>query len=199
MRTDLLEFNTVLQSSREEDVQRYLSQNLDIILATFGDDWVVNECIPKFRFGNEFISDFVVVTGQSFHYQVTLIELEPPTEKPFTKDGKYAKRLNDALGQINDWFGWIHDNSDYFLQSLSRSMNDEYEASQISADHSSFKRLRERRTLVSAKIVIGRRDMLTEEDDKRRATIFAQTNRDIEILPYDRIVDVASKMRGSKT
>lgn len=124
-------FETVIESSKEEDVQSYLSKNRQILLAAFGNHWMVNECIPKFRFGNEYVSDFVIVTGQSFSYDITLVELEPPTERPFTQAGKFAKRLNDAIGQVNDWFAWIHDNEDYFRKSLSRAMKNGYGARQI--------------------------------------------------------------------
>ncbi len=173
----------ILDDSREETVQKYLEKNPSLLLAAFGNRWVVNECIPKFKFGNEFISDFVIVTGQSFSYDITLIELEPPTERIFTQNGKYAKRLNDSIGQINDWLSWINDNMDYFKQSLAKKINNYYGASQINGLHT-------RRLFVSSKIIIGRRSMLTDEDNKRRATIYAQTNKTLEILPYDRLIEI---------
>ena len=188
-------FSDILNSPREEDVQQYLTNHSGVLLAAFGSNWAVNECIPKFKFGNEYVSDFVIVTGQSFSYDIILIELEPPTEKPFTKSGKYAKRLNDAIGQVNDWFAWIHDNEDYFRSSLARKMKNFLGACQIK-DH---RHLRKRhRQFLSAKIVIGRREMLTEEDDKRRATVYSQTNKGIEILPYDRLLEIEQALKNSE-
>lgn len=186
------ELEAVLLSSREEDVQKYLASDLGLLLAAFGDRWHVNECIPKFRFGNEFISDFVIVTGQSFRYKITLIELEPPTEPPFTKAGKYAKRLNDALGQVNDWLTWIHDNDAYFRASLAKAMKSEYGASEVDRPMQFGDRL-----LVCTKIIIGRRAMMSLEDNKRRATISDQTKDAVEILPYDRLLEISRKMSDS--
>ena len=82
------EFHDALNNSREEDVQQYLTSHCDVLLAAFGSHWRVNECIPKFRFGTDYVSDFVIVTGQSYTYDIVLVELEPPTERPFTKEGK---------------------------------------------------------------------------------------------------------------
>ena len=193
-------FEDVIQSSREEDVQSYLSDNQNILLAAFGDGWAVNECIPKFRFGNEYVSDFVIVTGQSFSYDITLVELEPPTEQPFTKAGKFAKRLNDAIGQVNDWFAWIHENEDYFRKSLSKAMKNSYGARQIEKPHRNerlgFPDENRHRNFVSAKIVIGRREMLTEEDNKRRATIYSQTHKGIEILHFDRLIKLEDRINN---
>src|SRR5436305_691226 len=104
----------ILKSSREEDAQEYLAGHPEILLSAFTLRWRVRECIPKFRFGAEFVSDFVLVEGQSWRYHITLIELEPPTEKVYTRDGKFAKRLNGAIGQISDWLNWIDENESYF-------------------------------------------------------------------------------------
>ena len=192
-------FAEVVESPREEDVQQYLTENPHILLAAFGSHWAVNECIPKFRFGTEYVSDFVIVTGQSFSYDITLIELEPPTERPFTKAGKFAKRLNNAIGQVNDWFAWIHENEDYFRKSLSKEMKDGYGASQITfpGGPGGLERRSRHRDFICAKIVIGRREMLTEDDDKRRATILHQTQKGIEILPFDRLLELESRMHNS--
>ena len=189
------DFATILESAREEDSQQYLTQNMDILVAAFGGGWMVNECIPKFRFGTEYISDFVIVTGQSFSCDIVLVELEPPTDNPFTKAGKYAKRLNDAMGQVNDWFAWIHDNQDYFHRSLAKEMDYSEAVDTGLADSPSRGRGLD---FISAKIVIGRRKMLSDDDNKRRATILKQTNKTIEIVPYDRLLEMESKLRSKE-
>jgi hypothetical protein len=183
-------FKNILNSSKEEDVQSFLKNNSKILLSTFANDWVVNECIPKFRFGNEFISDFVIVSGQSFSYDIILIELEPPTSKPFTKQGVYAKRLNQALAQINEWNSWIENNLDYFRNSLSKQMEHGYGINQLTGMD-----LKKRgREFISSKIIIGKRSMYSEEDNKNRATLYSQTSKKIEILPYDRLLEVSKKL-----
>jgi len=178
-------FSDVLASDREEDTQSFLAKHQQLLLAAFGDIWTVNECIPKFRFGTEFISDFVIITGQSCRYEVTLIELEPPTAIPFTKQGKYARRLNDAMGQINDWLAWIHNNDSYFRSRISAAMQNEYGSKQISNP------IVQSDLFVSCKIIIGRRSNMSREDDIRRTTLFRQAHRQLEIVPYDRLLDRA--------
>lgn len=191
------DFATALLSLDEEKVQRYLTSNSDVVLAAFGGQWAVNKCIPKFPLGADYTSDFVVVTGQSFHYDIALVKLESPFDPPFVKDGKRSQRLNQALEQVNDWFSWIHENEDYFLRSLTKAMQDGYGASQISSLHRNrFRDNGRYRELISARIVIGRRSMLTEEDNKRRATILDQTSKRIEILPYDRLLEIETRLRN---
>jgi hypothetical protein len=190
------DFATVLQSLGEDTVQKYLTYNSHVVLAAFGSQWAVNECIPQFQLGTDYVSDFVVVTGQSFHYDITLVKLESPFDPPFTQEGRRNQRLNTALEEVNDWFSWIHENEDYFLRSLTKVMSNGYGANQIA--NSRQNRFRDNgryRELVSAKIVIGRRSMLTEDDNKRRATILDQTSRRIEILPYDRLLEIETRLR----
>ena len=183
-------FEAALDDHREETIQNFLSHHPAVLLSTFGHPWAVNECIPKMKLGIEYVTDFVIVTGQSYSYDITLIELEPPLAKPFTSSGKYARRLNDAMGQLNDWFSWIEMNRAYFLNTVSKSMKSLYGASQVGRVINGNDQI-----FFSSKIVIGRRAMLSEADNLRRSAVYASTNKKIEIVPYDRLLDVAK--RGS--
>jgi hypothetical protein len=190
------DFATVLQNLDENKVQKYLTSNSHIVLAAFGSQWAVNECIPKFQLGTDYVIDFVVITGQSFHYDIALVKLESPFDPPFTQEGRRNQRLNTALEEVNDWFSWIHENEDYFLRSLTKAMSDGYGASQVAdSRRNRFRDNGRYREFVSAKIVIGRRSILTEDDNKRRATILDQTSRRIEILPYDRLLEIETWLR----
>ena len=87
----------LLDNSKEEILQQYLEQHKKILIAAFGQpEWVYNFVLPKFKFGSDYISDFVVFTGQSYSYWIKLIELEPSTSQVFTKQGDYAQRLNQT-------------------------------------------------------------------------------------------------------
>lgn len=191
------DFAKVLESGNKDkvEVETYLNSHLNILLAAFGSQWAVNECIPKFRLGADYIVDFIVVTGQSYHYDITLIKLESQFEPPFTKEGKRTQQLNNALEQVNDWFTWVHENQDYFLRSLAKEMSNGYGASQISPQDLQFRSNGRYREFISAKIVIGQRYMLTEEDNKRRVTLLEQTSKKIEILPYDRLLEIETRLR----
>jgi hypothetical protein len=168
------DFERVLKQRKEEPCQRFLTRNQDILLESFRKDRI----IPKFRFGNEFVSDFVLYSETSLGPKITLVELEPPNEKPFTDKGKYARRLNDAIGQVNDWMAWIAGNKDYFCRSLDAGI---FDRDLIRREHKLIESMRQRQPydLVDAKIIIGRRSHLTVADDKRRAAVFRSTNKTI--------------------
>lgn len=178
-------FEAALADPREERVQQFLAQNPGILLDAFGHPWTVNQCIPKLKLGLEFVTDFVIVTGQSYSYDIILVELEPPDARPFTAGGKYARRANDALGQINDWFSWLEINHAYFLTSVANALDSIYGTSQLGGSFGA-----KRKIFISAKIIIGRRDMLSEEDNGRRTALYASTGKRIEIVPYDRLLDI---------
>lgn len=186
-------FEKILLSHREEGCQSFLTDNKEILLSTFKK----HLCIPKFRFGIEFVSDFVLFeAASSLGYLVTLVEIEAPTARPFTKKGKYGKRLNDAVGQINDWFGWISQNEDYFLQTFFSAVKPRLRDSWIDWEFGSRAPLgmHRRRIVVGAKIVIGRRHFLSEQNNLRREAIYHSTNRTIEITHFDRLLDTHKEL-----
>jgi hypothetical protein len=186
-------FERILLSQREEDCQSFLADNKEILSVTFNKQL----CIPKFRFGNEFVSDFVLFDEfSSLGYQVTLVEIETATARAFTKNGKYAKRLNDAIGQINDWFAWISQNEEYFLQTLNSAARKSGKASRLASalGFRNFLPPHRNRVFVDAKIVIGRKQFLSESDNLRREAIYHSTNRTIEITHFDRLLDTHKEL-----
>ena len=183
-----MSLRNIMLSSKEEDSQKYLENNPQILLSAFANRWAVNEIIPKFKFGTEFISDFVVVSGQSWSYDIYLIELEPPTASPFNKDGTYSQRLNGAMKQINEWLDWVRINEAYFRRSLASKMNDYYGKSQIYDEPRILDDYR--RFFIHSKIIIGCRNHLTKKDNRSRATIRSMHNNQLEIIPYDRLAEI---------
>lgn len=194
------QFEKILMSEKEEDCQRFLTANKEILLSTFRK----KVCIPKFRFGNEFVSDFVLFDySLSLGHLVSLIELEPSTVRAFTKNGKYAKRLNDAIGQINDWFAWISENEDYFLRTLISAVDASLKDHAGSLLEFEYEYARKsmwvrKSVFIDAKIILGRRAFLSEDDNKRRMAIYQSTNRTIEITHYDRLLDIYQKAAETK-
>ena len=176
----------LLDSSKEEILQQYLEQHKKILIAAFGQpEWVYNFVLPKFKFGSDYISDFVVFTGQSYSYWIKLIELEPSTSQVFTKQGDYAQRLNHAIKQVDEWSDWIKRNEPYFRDCLQKALQKEYPSFSETLDYT-------RRFIVSSKIVIGRRATLSVDDNKRRAQEYEKSN--LDIITYDRLVDIEQKI-----
>jgi Domain of unknown function (DUF4263)/Leucine rich repeat variant len=190
--TQMDNFEEILLSPKEEICQSFLALNTEILTFTFKRDL----CLPKFRFGNEFVSDFVLFTGSSLGYEITLVEIEPPTAKAFTKKGKYARRLNDAIGQINDWFVWISQNEDYFLRTLFAAISASQKDSLFARwfDSNVSLGLHRGRAIVDAKVIIGRRHFLSEQDNMRRAAIYHSSNRTIEITHFDRLLNAEQEL-----
>ena len=176
----------LLDNSKEEILQQYLEQHKKILIAAFGQPkWVYNFVLPKFKFGSDYISDFVVFTGQSYSYWIKLIELEPSTSQVFTKQGDYAQRLNHAIKQVDEWSDWITRNEPYFRDCLQKALQKEYPSFSEILDYT-------RRFIVSSKIVIGRRATLSVDDNKRRAQEYEKSN--LDIITYDRLVDIEQKI-----
>jgi len=181
---EITEFEAALAESHEEITQSYLSLHSNILVKAFFSIGTYL-CFPKFRFGSEFVSDFVLVQLWSTTTRIVLIELEPPTVIPFNKNGSYGKRLNGAVQQVTSWNAWIRENNGYFLDSIARKVQDDRPES-FSAIST-----RLRYNIILSKIIIGRRAHLSEVDNSRRAAFYLDTQERIEILPYDRLLDVA--------
>lgn len=66
------EFEHAISENKEETVQKYLADNDAILIRTFFSTGTFF-CVPKFRFGNEFISDFLLVKLWSTITDIVLI------------------------------------------------------------------------------------------------------------------------------
>lgn len=171
-----------LEDRREEAVQQFLAKHDDLLLKTFCPVGTYI-CLPKLRFGTEYVSDFLIVQLWSTVTQIILIELEPPMVSPFTQSGTFARRLNGAIQQLNNWFAWVRENDTYFYDSILRCVRE------ASEDAWRTLQYRIKYNSISGKIIIGRRSMISEADNNRRAAFFLASNRTIEIVPYDRLLD----------
>ncbi len=175
----------------EEELQSYLKENNDILVATFGTpEWAYNITIPKFKFGSDFISDFVIIHGQSNSYWIELIELEPADANIFTKEGVYSYRLNGAIKQLDEWSDWIKDNLNYFKSSLQKASKEIYPEFYESFNNN-------RRFIINKHIVIGRRESLTEADNKRRSCELEKSY--LDIATYDRLIEIEERLVQMKS
>jgi hypothetical protein len=157
----------------EEQMQRFLERHPMVLIQHLGGGhgrWV----IPKKRLGAEFVPDFVIGDRDSGGYDWTLVELESPTAKMFTKSGLPSRSLNQALRQIMDWRAWLAANRDYATRSRDQQG---LELIDISPSPPGL-------------ILIGRRSSLAAADRARRKQIERSNN--VTIHSYDWLVEFAA-------
>lgn len=65
-------------------------------------------------------ADFGILTVSQGGSRVTLIELERPSDRLFTKKLTPAKKLQTAIGQVQDWDQWIRSNKQTFVNTVLR-------------------------------------------------------------------------------
>jgi len=184
-------FAQLLADGSERAMQEYLTKHPEHLLGAFGHGFLtatVDCVIPKYRFGHEFVSDFVLLrTVSSSGYEIDLVELESPTAQPFTRLGRFAAKLNEGWQQVHDWLAWVRENQEFFLRSLLKEayrLHPEFDP--YGRMHTSF--IEKPFALICAKIIIGRRRAFSTKDNARRREIQKQTRKGIEITHYDRIL-----------
>lgn len=195
------QLRTLLDNTRvEREVHRFLEENPDLLGGIFNRTGNMEYVVSKPDLGNEFQADFVTLQPFSGGWDIDLVELEPPDEPMFNADGTFAKRLNQAMRQIDDWRSFLKDSAKeaYFRQQLfnaAKFKNLLYpERNGTDPTCTVGWLLTDARSSVTYwwHIVIGRRGKLSEKDIKRKAT-FAN-NHDIDLLTYDRFIDAAEEI-----
>lgn len=158
------DFETILQqSSREEDIHRFLADHPVILAGCFAGEASVKSKVSIHRHQ----MDFAVCQywGSADQCQWTLVEIERPTHKLFTSKGDPTAALTHALRQIIDWRAWIEGNLAYARQLLP----------QINPTP-------------AAMIIIGRRVSLKAADRQRLGILTAGLFRTY-IHTYDHLLD----------
>lgn len=112
------EFDSILADAEDErPLQTFFAghpQILTCLLPPGHDAWVFD----KSRLGGEFIPDFLLCTRNSLGFEWVAVELESPTRPPLLVSGRPSAKLNEGLGQIRDWRGWLRQNIAYAQSTL---------------------------------------------------------------------------------
>jgi len=103
---DLLE-----NATREEDLQVFLKEN-PLVLDTTA------EQIPKKKLGEDFVTDFVLVTPSKQGPTFTLVEIEKASHRVLLKDNSLSSQANHAIKQTLDWDVWLESNKAYLQTKL---------------------------------------------------------------------------------
>jgi hypothetical protein len=157
--TKLLEELEALLAGHEEPCHQFLKAHPELLCPTHDVVW------SKVRFGDR-VSNFVFREPCNDYL---LVEIEAPYRELFRRDGHPRQELTHAMGQIDDWLGYIQDNrskaeSDLGLTGISATP----------------------RTLV----VIGRSASLTE-DNRAKLTVIQGQRARLLILTYDDLINRA--------
>ena len=173
-------FSAYLESAKNEaEMQYFFEVNPAFLpgLYDFHNGPLGNVVISKLQLGNDFVTDFALISVNSAAAQITLIEIESPKTPIFrNSDDQFSSSFNKAYQQVRDWGLWAEQNATYlkdrFRQIYSRGI------------------FRFRKVVVQRILVAGRRSEIqrTSLREKRWAGI----NHDphISVMSYDRLNDM---------
>lgn len=166
------EFAALLEVEvKEEPYQQFLTRNPRLLILPMSGGhgrWV----LPKQKFGDEFVSDFIIGEKHSGGYYWTLVELERPNMDAFTKAGQQTAELSHAINQIQSWRSFLTANQNYATRPIS--------------EHGLG--LPDITNQVKGLIILGRRHRLQEKDRALRRQI--EHDLRIEIHSFDWLLDI---------
>jgi len=195
-------FKEILENGGEREVHNFLKKHKDIIIKSFNIAWNYYICVSEFQFGNEYRADFLILSAHSGYWNAIFIELKPIDGRLYNKDGTQSKHLREAWKQIEDWEEWIRINEPTLRQEFAKILRKDkapaiwpYPIPNYSKGYSSgAKEIADMASNVHYfyHIVIGRRNKLTEEEQKRRAVSDIQWGGPT-IATYDRLLEMARR------
>lgn len=185
------EFKIALDNAQnEQQIGVYLKRNLMLIRVLNEHSWNCVITKAEFNIGGEYRADFIVLSACSGYWNCVLIEMQSPKD-PIFKAGEISPELREAQRQVQDWDMWIKDNESTFRQQLAKLAEGKpAQCSNASVHTFAETELRDPYTVVryTYKILIGRREFLKQNDNKRRSQF-----SDFEIVTFDRLLDYAKK------
>lgn len=191
------EFQEQLSSCKKErELAPFLKQHLVLVRNTLNvHAWNCTVCQSEFRLGTDYIADFLSLSADSGRWHVVFIEMQSHLDRIYNKDGSMTKQLNEAQKQIQEWKIWIEEHATEFRDSISKLVNTcPAQCSKADIHSNAGAEIRDTKTVVSPvfKILIGRRESLNQETNKRRAL-----SGGIEIVTFDRLLDMAKQLDNS--
>lgn len=109
------EYNLLLENCKDEnEVQLYLESNSNLLPVN---NWLLGHqvhcsmIVTKYKFGNEYISDFAYLTKCSDEWYIVFIEIENPQKAIFTKGNQFTADFNHAYEQVQSWERYLKDSS----------------------------------------------------------------------------------------
>ena len=103
----------------EEDLQRFLTERPQFLMGLFGSQELTDLAfLCKPPVGTSYYADFAILGFGQGGCVITMIEIEDSSSALFTKKRTPARRLQGALGQVNDWRRFIRVNNTSFVRDM---------------------------------------------------------------------------------
>jgi hypothetical protein len=157
---------TIKNAEREEDLQQFLAENPFILSEYLPHGTHV---VPKFKFGNKYVSDFLVSEITSGGTFWILVELEPVNVPLVTREGLSTQRIRGGVQQVRDWRDWLLNNRDH--------------ARPVAQDGLGLGDIQG----IWGWVVVGRRSKVTPRFNQLRQQVADDSN--INIMTYDRLLE----------
>lgn len=114
------EFANLLDNTeREEALQKFLKKHPSLLHPAA-------EIIPKQKLGEDFITDFVLVTTNQQGAKYTFVEIERASHQILNKDYALSAATTHAVKQVRDWDIWLEKNKSYLQHKLIGFESPEY-------------------------------------------------------------------------
>ncbi len=167
------EFRKAVESAKtERPMQTFLWKHPEILARFLGPGfcwWIKQEV----RLGNELRMDFLAVRTESVPLNYTMVELESPDVRWFNpSNNRPAEKMVESIQQIGEWRYWIEQNQDYVQRPKPNGLG----LAKLSRYSS------------NARIVIGRRQAVTDADRERMNALRANGNT-FSVNTYDTLIE----------
>ena len=106
----------ILDDKSEESFQQFFVDHPHFLFRSLpGSGDTTLGLIAKPPIGNFYNADFAIFTVGQGCCSISLIELERPSDNLFTNKLTPAKKLQTAIGQVDDWNEWLTNNQKSFI------------------------------------------------------------------------------------
>jgi hypothetical protein len=203
--SEISEFAELLSANPDEEtLQQFVSRHPKLLMGLYGwgDDSVL-AFLTKPTIGTRFRGDFALLQYGQGGCVIHLVELEPSSERLFTKNGHRAKRHNGAITQCRDWTGWIQANKATFVRDLletvrmlpefpDRSSNGSFRRRDYTAIESAWRGFGGfDDPQIQCTIIIGRWSQMTLEERRHLVTQNRHDDKLAKVITYEQLARTA--------
>lgn len=186
-------------SEGERLIAKFLKSHPDLVFWAFINlGGHTHYVVPEFGIGKALFCDFLLLQSFSRGWNVHFVELEPVKDPLYNKDRTPSRRLRIAQKQIADWRRYVDTDQASLRNQLADAAKPKHclQSKEIREEPTSFSghSLRDIYTYVDYHyhIIISRRSNLCDNKNLYRSSSYKHDF--IDIVSYDRLVEVAKKL-----